>query len=278
MALIALVAVLALCAPVHCTYSIAATDSATRQVGGSTTSCVGSLDVAIVYASSPGNGVVHAQASVDSLYRGRNTAATRLSQGTAPSAIITEITNTAFDANAATRQYGVVDLRGRAAGYTGARATDFKNDIQGTFGTFTYSAQGNIITSNRNLLQTVSGFTSGGCDLAERLMRGLERGADNGEGDTRCTRLSPPIPADSAFIQVDLPDRPAGSYLRLSVTGTRPNSAMPRLRERFNLWRQSNPCGKIMPFNATEWAERQLTFNDTETVNVWASGRTNLEV
>ena len=44
------------------TYSVVATDSATGQVGGAGTSCVGSLAVSIIYASAPGHGAVHARA------------------------------------------------------------------------------------------------------------------------------------------------------------------------------------------------------------------------
>src|SRR4051812_2165189 len=47
------------------TYSICAVDTQTRQVGGAVTSCVGDLDVGVVFGSSPGHGVVHAQARLD---------------------------------------------------------------------------------------------------------------------------------------------------------------------------------------------------------------------
>ena len=50
--------------PVSATYSIVAADQATGQVGGSGTSCVGTLDVFIIYGAVPGKGAVHAQAQL----------------------------------------------------------------------------------------------------------------------------------------------------------------------------------------------------------------------
>ena len=59
-----LLAALALLAPAtaRATYSVVATDSATGQVGGAVTSCVGSQGVGVVYRPSVGHGGVNAQA------------------------------------------------------------------------------------------------------------------------------------------------------------------------------------------------------------------------
>src|SRR4051812_34402470 len=198
------------------TYSIAATDAATQQVGGAVTSCVGSLDVASVYGSVPGKGVVHAQAQLDQRFRGKNLAQMLLAQGIDPIEIITRITAASLDPDFASRQYGVVDVQGRAAGFTGSRPQAYKHDQHASAGGFTYAVQGNILTSQKVLDQAAAGFEAGGCDLAERLMSALEAGGKNGEGDSRCTSRG--VPSDAAFIQVDLPGAPLGSYLRLSVS------------------------------------------------------------
>lgn len=227
------------------TYSIAAVDKATQQVGGAVTSCVGDLDVGVVYGSVPGLGVVHAQALLDSRARAKDQALQLLMRGLAPSEIIAQITAPAFDSAYASRQYGVVDLMGRAAGYTGERAQDYKHDQQGDAEGYVYSVQGNILTSQRVLDQAAGSFEQRGCDLAERLMLALEAGAEHGEGDSRCTDGD--IPSDSAFIEVDLPDEPAGTYLRLSVMGTAPRSPLVRLRAEFDDWRAAHPCPALMP-------------------------------
>jgi MYXO-CTERM domain-containing protein len=234
----------------HATYSVAATESTTRQVGGASTSCVGAIDMAVVYGSVPGRGVIHAQSLLDPSRRSISRALGLLRDGTAPTDVITAITAESFDPRFAERAYGVVDLMGRAAGYGGARdvimvssgALDlrYREARQGRWGSFTYAIQGAALTGRRVLDQTEAGFRGAGCDLPERLMLALEAGAENGEGDHRC--FSRGIPSDSAFIEVDEATGEPGSYLRLSVTDTRSVSAVVRLREQFDLWRRTHPC------------------------------------
>jgi len=77
-------------------------------------------------------------------------------------------------------------------------------------------------------------------DLPARLMRALLRGADNGEGDSRCTEKNPSVPADSAYIRVDLPS--GEPWLLLSAPGTYPRSAPEVLYEKYLRWRSENPC------------------------------------
>jgi MYXO-CTERM domain-containing protein len=215
-----------------------ATDQATRQVGGAVTSCVGAQSVATVYGPAPGHGGINAQAAQN--INGRDRGVMLLNMDVAPADIITMITAPGFDPSAATRQYGVADLSGRAAGYTGTGAMNYKEDRQGTIGTYTYSAQGNILTSKAVLDQAVSAFRTTGCDLAEKLMLALEAGAMNGEGDSRCTPRG--VPSDSASIEVDSATGAAGSYLRLSLSGTGNTSPLIRLRSMFDTWRMTHPC------------------------------------
>ncbi|HET8932335.1 MAG TPA: DUF1028 domain-containing protein [Polyangiales bacterium] len=221
------------------TYSIAAVDMSTQEVGGAITSCVGSLDVGIVYGSLPGVGVIHAQAQLDQRGRAKTRALELMMQGKAPKDIVAEITDPGFDPQFASRQYGLVDIMGRTAGFTGAQAQAFKRDQQGMNGAFAYSVQGNILTSQAVLDQASAAFDSPACDLAERLMRALEAGAEHGEGDSRCTGDG--IPSDSAFIQVDRPGQ-SEPYLRLSVVDSGPESPLPMLRKQFDAWRTQHPC------------------------------------
>jgi len=226
-------------APARATYSVVATDQATQQVGGATTSCVGALSVASVYGPSPGHGGINAQATQN--LAGRDRGVMLLAMDVAPASIIQQITAATFDPTARTRQYGIADLSGRAAGFTGAGATDYKEDRQGTIGTYTYSTQGNILTSKAVLDQAEAAFRTQGCDLADKLMLALEGGAQNGEGDSRCTTTRN-IPSDSASIEVDLSGAPAGSYLRLSLSRTMNTSPLIGLRTMFNTWRSTHPC------------------------------------
>ena len=233
------VALLLAPATARATYSVVATDSATGQVGGAVTSCVGSQGVGVVYRPSVGHGGVNAQAAANAT--GRDRAVTLLNTDVAPADIITMITASSFDSSAATRQYGVVDLMGRAAGFTGSSAMNYKEDRQGTIGALTYSVQGNILTSRAVIDQAEAAFRNTGCDLADKLMLALEAGAMSGEGDSRCTPRG--VPSDAASIEVDLTGATAGSYLKLAVAGTGNTSAVVQLRAMFNTWRTTHACG-----------------------------------
>jgi hypothetical protein len=183
--------------------------------------------------------VVHAQA----LYNraGRDRAVALLGDGSTPEEILAEITSNAFDPDAARRQYAVLDVTGRAAGHTGTGTTPYADDRQGSLLDFAYSVQGNILTSEAVITQASAAFESGGCDLAARLMRALEAGADGGEGDSRCTDPKG-IPSDSAFVQVDRPNEPAGSYLELHVPSSGDENPLVELGSAFDAWRAEHPC------------------------------------
>ncbi len=224
--------------PALATYSIVGANTATREVGGAGTSCVGrSISVYEIYGSAADRGAVAAQASINR--NGRDAAVQQLGQGTAPAQIIQNITAASFDAQSGSRQYGIVDVQGRAAGFTGNGTLDFADDRQGTTGTYAYSVQGNILTGVAVLTQAATAFEGGGCDLADKLMRALEAGAQNQQGDSRCT---PDIPSDGAFVQVDRPNETRGSYLRLRVDATGTRNPITLLRADFDAWRADHPC------------------------------------
>jgi uncharacterized Ntn-hydrolase superfamily protein len=220
------------------TYSIVAADTSRREVGGAGTSCLEGQDVYVIYDAVPDHGVVHAQAYYN--VAGRRRAVELLAQGAAPSDILASITDVGFDSSAAIRQYGVVDVLGRSAGFTGSGTTPHASDRQGRADVFAYSVQGNILTSDRVLSQAASAFEAPGCDLAERLMNALEAGALGGEGDSRCTPSG--LPSDSAFLQVESPQLPRGQYLSLRVPASGSASPLPLLRQELDAWRLQHPC------------------------------------
>lgn len=228
-------------ATARATYSIVASDTVTRQVGGAGTSCLGGSDVYIIYGSVPGVGAVHAQALFSAA--GRDRAVELLNDGQAPERVIEAISATSFDARAASRQYAVVDVSGRSAAFTGAAAQSFAGDVQGQLLGYTYSVQGNILTSDAVLSRAAGAFEARGCDLAERLMLALEAGGSDGEGDSRCTTTRG-IPSDSAFLQVDLPGQPRGGHLSLRVPSSGADHPLLELRSLFETWREQNPCSR----------------------------------
>jgi uncharacterized Ntn-hydrolase superfamily protein len=221
------------------TYSIVGADSATRETGGAGTSCLFGSDVFVIYGAVPGVGTVHAQARYSP--SGLREGVRLLEQGRAPADILATLTSSAFDPLASVRQYAVVDVTGRVAAFTGADDGVYAGDRQGQAGTFVYSAQGNILTGRAVVDQAANAFEASGCDLPERLMRALEAGAANGQGDSRCTD-SRGIPSDSAFLQVERPNEPLGGYLALRVPTSGDADPLLELRSAFDSWRRSHPC------------------------------------
>jgi uncharacterized Ntn-hydrolase superfamily protein len=214
------------------TYSIVAADNQTKQVGGAVTSCIRGGSVARVYSSAPGVGAIHAQAYSNE--QGRDAGSYYLANGYRPAAILNYITSSSFDSLASYRQYGIATFDS-AVGYTGTDNSAFAADLQGQTSRYTYSVQGNLLTSSRVLTQSEQGFRSAGCDLADKLMRSLEAGALNSEGDARCR---PARPSDAAFIQID---RTNGEVLlRLDVSGAK--APIKTLRAQYDQWRRRNPC------------------------------------
>jgi uncharacterized Ntn-hydrolase superfamily protein len=235
--LLAATAALGTARQARATYSVVAVDTATHQVGGAATSCLKGSDVYLIFGSVPGRGVVVAQAFPGN----RDLAVELLAEGTAPIDIIATITSPSVDGNLPPmRQYGVADVEGRVAAYTGAATQVYAGDRQGMSGSFVYSVQGNVLTGETVLTQAAGAFEGRGCDLAERLMLALEAGALGGGGDNRCTPEG--IPSDSAFVQVDREGEPAGSYLKLQVPTSGNADPLVELRASFDDWRASRPC------------------------------------
>jgi uncharacterized Ntn-hydrolase superfamily protein len=220
------------------TYSIVAVDTRTAEVGGAGTSCLSGGDVFVIYRGVPGLGAIHAQARYDA--DARDEAARLLQSGQSASQTLSAITLPSFDANLAVRQYGLVDVSGGAVGFTGNATMPYAADRQGVVQGFAYSVQGNILTSGRVLDQAAAAFEAGGCDLPERLLRGLLAGAENAEGDSRCT--SEGIPSDSAFLQVEQPSLREGGYLALHVENSGSSSPLPSLQAQLTAWRAEHPC------------------------------------
>jgi uncharacterized Ntn-hydrolase superfamily protein len=220
------------------TYSVVAADTQSREVGGAGTSCLTGDDVYVIYRGVPGRGVVHAQAYYS--LNARDRAAELLGEGDTPTAVLDALTLPSFDPNAAIRQYGVVDVHGASAGFTGTGTMPYAGDRQGTVAHFAYSVQGNILTSAKVLEQASAAFERSGCDLAEHLLVALEAGANGGQGDSRCTSKS--IPSDSAFLQVESPGVAEGDYLSLHVESSGDDNPLPLLRAQLDVWRVQHPC------------------------------------
>ena len=105
----------------------------------------------------------------------------------------------------------------------------YADDVQGREGDIVYSVQGNILTGAAVLEQAAGVFGPHRAAISPtRLMRALAAGADNEQGDIRCTPDG--IPSDGAFIRVDLADGSADALLtsELQVDDTAPGGIQSR--------------------------------------------------
>ena len=204
-----LAAALALAAPAHATWSIAAVDPETREVGVAGASCI--LGAEVLARLVPGAAAVAAQAIPNVAVR--DEIARRAAAGEDPGALLGDVTGLGHDRVlgfplAALRQYGVASLGDpeHAANFTGRWTVGWAGGRTGPG----VAVQGNMLRGAEVVEQALHAFEqkTPGCrrSLADRLMDALEAGARAG-GDRRC---SPELAALSAFVVVSDPDDPPG--------------------------------------------------------------------
>jgi hypothetical protein len=219
----------------------------------------------------PGKGVAACQAAVDGTHQNQLLVYRELQEGTAPARIIEML---AEDPAFQSRQFGILDLQGRAAGHSGLGNGYVSQDMQGQVpGTdIFYSIQGNILRPGLVVPNAVQAFLKAGGALTDRVMAAMEA-ADGSGGDSRCTcppwptdGTMPAIPCDgrTAYVAYILMAEPTDSsgdshntgkyamYLTVSQPGADNGSGQIRpgenlnpvktLRARYEAWRKAQPA------------------------------------
>ena len=191
------------------TFSIAAVDTITGEVGSAGASCIsGSIIISDVH---PGWGAIHTQAYWNET--NQENASYFMGLGIGPEEIINWLIENDAQNNPAIRQYGIVDLGdgGRSAAHTGENCEDYKNHVLGQ----TYAIQGNILLGQEILDDMEFAFNSTYGTMDEKLMASL-LAANVPGADTRCLQYG--TPALSAFIRVAKPSNELDSlFLHLNV-------------------------------------------------------------
>lgn len=164
------------------TYSILGVDPATGEIGGAVQSRVFSVGNGVLWAEAD-VGAVATQAIVDVSYGPRGLALLR--QGLTPEAVVKALWDSDPDPQPDTwskygRQVAVIDAAGRAAVYTGPKASPWAGHRLGRF----CAAQGNILAGEAVVTNMVKAFEETTGHLSLRLMAALEAGQAAG-GDTR---------------------------------------------------------------------------------------------
>ncbi len=265
----ALVAGLALAvapAPLWATWSIIAVDVRTGRIVIASATCVpqsrlvefpaeGLMDVQAIVV--PGIGVAAAQAGVDRTRANQRLIYAELTKGTAPAEILELLS---ADPDFERRQFGIVDLQGRLAAFSGAENRPASLSVQGRLPDqeIYFSIQGNILASDDVVHDAVHRFMTAEGTLTDRVMAAME-GADEAGGDVRCTCETEPVPAAPchernahvAYLLAADPEDPAGEgvndgqyALYINVTDENIEShedANPvlTLRQRYGAWKAS---------------------------------------
>lgn len=161
--------------PTVATFSIVGCDPAVGELGVAVQSKFIAVGAVVPWARA-GVGAVATQAHANTSYGPEGLR--HLSEGLSPRETLDRLTGA--DPEAAHRQVGIVDARGHAATFTGARCNAWAGGRSGA----NYAAQGNILVSAATVDAMASAFEAATGPLAERLLAALAAGQAAG-GDSR---------------------------------------------------------------------------------------------
>lgn len=261
---LALLAVLTGPAQLSATWSVIAVDRATGRIVISSATCVpqgrfagfpaeGLMDIQAIVV--PGVGVAAAQAGVDSSRENQRLIYRELRAGTDPARILEMLQE---DPQIERRQFGIVDMQGRCAGFSGSgngeASLAVADSVPGT--EIVFSIQGNILASDDVVHEAVAAFKTQEGTLADRTMAAMEA-ADRAGGDQRCTCSTEPVPdapcefrtSFVAYLLVADAADPSGSsyndgdyalYLNVADDALRPGedaNPVRTLRTRYDAWK-----------------------------------------
>ena len=176
----------------HATWSVIAIDLKTKTVVIASATCVTGAGLqgrgglkSIQAIVVPGIGIAAAQAGVDSTRKNQQLVYDEIKKGTAPADIIALLR---ADPAIESRQFGILDMQGRWAGFSGERNGEWSVDYQGRVPNteIVYSVQGNILRSMAVVENAVKALRTTNGDLTDRVMAAMEA-ADAAGGDSRCS-------------------------------------------------------------------------------------------
>jgi uncharacterized Ntn-hydrolase superfamily protein len=265
------------------TWSVIALDRTTGQVIIASATCVRQsrfpprpsrdlMDVQAVIV--PGIGVAACQAGVDNTRENQMIVYEELRKGTDPEQILEllrEHENKKEEPQLERRQFGILDMQGRSAGFNGSRNNQASLYVAGQVGDdIVFQVQGNILFSDNVAYNAALAFTQTTGTLADRVMAAME-GADEVGGDKRCTCEEEPKPAAScygktshvAYIAIANKEDALGSshndgdyYAYISVTDENIEShenanPVKTLRMRYDAWKNAGSQRTGIPSSIT---------------------------
>lgn len=167
------------------TWSIIIIDTRTREIAVGSATCLTSFDLLrglpVVRVDV---GAACAQSAIDGGAVNRVRIWNGLIAGDDPQDILAVLAS--LDGSHQNRQYGIVDVQGRAVTFTGLQCGQFANGVTGRVGTLVYAIQGNVITGQPVIDQAEAAVINAPGGLPEKLMAAMEAARAMG-GDGRCS-------------------------------------------------------------------------------------------
>jgi len=197
------------------TWTVAAVDPATGDVGVAGASCVPGMHIDAVAALVPGKGVAAVQAFWD--LENRNKVYELLRAGIPADEILRRVTDRTFDRGIEDRQYGVITIGNgpaKVAAFTGKETMAWAGSQHDS--ALSVTVQGNILVGPEVVANALQSFKSERV-LSDRLMRALEAGSAAG-GDLRCNNNRVRQTASTAFILVARSGDPPYAAKDLGIT------------------------------------------------------------
>ncbi len=210
----------------NATWSIVMVDSRTGEIAIGSATCLTNFDLK---RGSPvvrvGVGAAAAQSSVDSTGANRQLIYAELGNGTDPQQILTLLRENEGRQAHNSRQYGIVDVRGRAVTFSGNRNGAFAGGRVGQVGTLHYAVQGNVITGMEVVDAAADAVENTPGDLPEKLMAAMEAAyCYGGDGRCSCDQPSPDgcgAPPKGFTCDGDLTQNPKSAHIGYIIVARR---------------------------------------------------------
>lgn len=169
----------------HATWSILIVDTRTGEIGVASATCLTALDLReITPMLVSGLGGLTAQSAGDTRGVNRTFVRDRMIEGVAPDDIVTMLAD--FDPGHESRQYGLLDVHGRAATFSGTQDGPWAGGVTGQVGDLVYAVQGNVLTGAPVVAMAEQAIIATPGDIPEKLMAAMEAARSMG-GDGRCS-------------------------------------------------------------------------------------------
>lgn len=166
------------------TWSIIVVNTVTKEIVVASATCIEYANLRAIIGILNGQGGAGAAQSIGASILMRQDIHQMLENGVPPEEILQ--TMASYDSLHELRQYGLVDVAGRAVSFTGNNCYGWAGGVTGKSGDFAYAIQGNILTGEAVVNAAEQALLNTPGDLLQKVMSAMEAARDMG-GDGRCS-------------------------------------------------------------------------------------------